>query len=165
MNKINIVEQVREIAEKVVEKLALELVHVELAGSGKNQVVRIYIDKEAGITHDDCSIVSREIEDILDEKDPITNAYTLEVSSPGIERGLYTLQDFERFAGNKAKLKTESPLNGQKNFKGTIVGVKGEEIIFDDKTNKLVNIPFALVKKANLEFDIEEELRQAKRRP
>lgn len=164
MNKINLAERVRGIAEKAVKSLALELVHVEIIGSGKNRTVRVYIDKEAGITHEDCSTVSHQIEQVLDTKDIIAEAYTLEVSSPGIERGLYSLKDFEKFKDSLAKVKTDAAINGQRNFRGTIVGTQGEEVVFDDKTNGTVNIPFSLIRKANLEFDIEKELKQAKKR-
>lgn len=164
MNKLNLTNKVREIAEKATENLALELVHVEIVGSGKKQTIRIYIDKEEGIVHDDCSAVSQEVEKVLDEKDLIPNSYVLEVSSPGIERGLYSIRDFERFINSKAKVKTHASVNGQKNFLGTIIEVIGEKITFDDKTNGIVEIPYEIIKKANLKFDIQEELRQANRR-
>ena len=164
MNKANLAERIRPIAEKVVENQALELVHVEVASVGKGQTVRIYIDKEAGITHEDCALVSQAVEKMLDERDPIPGSYTLEVSSPGIERGLYSLGDFERFKGGQAKVKTHTAINGQRNFSGKIVEVRDEAIVFDDRTNGSVEIPYGYVKKANLEFDIEEELRQAKKR-
>ncbi len=163
VNKINTVEQVREIAASITEKLALELVHVEAVGTGNKKTIRIYIDKEAGILHEDCSAVSHGIEEILDSKDLISDAYILEVSSPGIERGLYSLADFEKFTNNSAKVKTDAAINGQRNFRGKIIGVEGEEVIFDDKTNGRVQIPYALVKKANLEFDLEGELQAAKK--
>lgn len=150
--------------EKAIEDQELELVHVEVVGSSKNSTVRIYIESEIGITHEDCSLVSRRVEDLLDENDPIESAYTLEVSSPGIERGLYSLKDFEKFADNSAKVKTDTAINGQRNFRGKIIGVKDELVVFDDKTNGVLEIPHSFVKKANLQFDIERELKQAKRR-
>jgi ribosome maturation factor RimP len=164
VNKANLAERIRPIAEKAVEKQALELVHIEVVGAGKGRTVRIYIDKEAGVTHEDCARVSQAVEQTLDEQDPIPGSYTLEVSSPGIERGLYSLADFERFKGSAAKVSTHTPLNGQRNFSGKIVEVRDETIVFEDRTNGSVEIPYDFVKKANLEFDIEEELRQAKKR-
>ena len=163
VNKNTITEKVREIAEEIVEKHNLELVHIEFKGSGKQQALRIFIDKEEGITHDDCSAVSHDLEKFLDEDDFIDDRYILEVSSPGIERGLYSLADFEKFKGNSAKLKTHTPIGNQRNFKGEILRVEGDEIIFQDKTNGEVRIPYEIVNKANLEFDIEEELKQAKK--
>jgi len=164
VNKSNLTERIREIAEKIVENQALELVHVEIGGGGKGQTVRIYIDKEVGITHDDCSRVSQKVEKVLDEMDLIPGSYILEVSSPGIERGLYSLADFEKFAGNAAKVRTHEAIGGQRNFRGRILEIRGNEILFDDRTNGFVEIPYESVKKANLEFDIEEELKQAKKR-
>ncbi len=84
----------------------------------------------------------------------------LEVSSPGLERELYSLKDFEKFAGNLAKVKTTQPVGGQKNFSGRIVEIKGEEIVFEDKTNGTVQFPYNTVAKANLEVDFEEELKR-----
>lgn len=164
VNRSTIVEKIEEIAEKVTARESLELVHVELVGAGKQQIVRIFIDKEDGITHDDCSSVSQQIEKQLDEEDPVRGSYTLEVSSPGIERGLYKLADYRRFTGETAKIKTISPIDGQRNFQGEITGVEDEEILFNDKTNGSVRIPFEIVTKANLKADFEEELRRAKRK-
>ena len=95
--------RVREVAERAAVERGLELVHVELAGGARAPVVRVFIDKPGGVTHEDCSEVSRHIGTVLDVEDFIPEAYTLEVSSPGLERGLYSLADFERFAGHLAK--------------------------------------------------------------
>jgi ribosome maturation factor RimP len=164
VNKLNLAEKVRAIAEKIVQNHSIELVHVEIVGSGKNPAVRIYIDKEEGVTHDDCALVSQGVEKILEDDDFIENAYTLEVSSPGIERGLYKLADFEKFKNNLAKVKTHTAINGQRNFRGKILDIKNQKVVFDDKTNGIIEIPYDLIKKANLEFDLEKELKQTKRR-
>ena len=155
-------EQIREIAASVAKKNGLEFVHAETSGANKNLTIRVFIDKEGGVSHEDCEMVSRDIEKILDDGDFISLAYLLEVSSPGLERGLYNLLDFEKFAGHSAKVKTEKPIDGQKNFRGRIVGIKGEEIIFDDKTKGIVHFPYNMVDKANLEIDLEQELKKAK---
>ena len=164
MDKTNLVEKIRGIAEKVAETEVLELVHVEFVGSGKKQTIRIYIDSEDGITHDHCSAVSHGVENILDAEDPILTAYTLEVSSPGIERVLYSISDFEKFKDGSAKIKTYTAVGNQKNFRGKIIGVDNEEIVFEDRTNGIVNIPHSIIRKAKLEYDMERELRQAKKR-
>jgi ribosome maturation factor RimP len=127
--------------------------------------VRVFIDKldESGnstVTHEDCSNVSFHIGTILDVEDFIAPAYTLEVSSPGIERPLFNLKEYERFAGKLAKLKTRQPINEQRNFRGRIVGVSAENVLFDDKTNGQLTIPFSIIVKGNLEFDFEEELKR-----
>lgn len=160
MDKLSIAEKVNEIAGEVAEKNLLELVRAEIVGSAKEPIVRIFIDKPQGVSHEDCVIVSREIGTILDEKDFISADYTLEVSSPGLERELYSLKDFEKFAGNLAKVKTRIAIGGQRNFRGRIKAVENEEIIFEDKTNGEVRFPYEAVAKANLEIDIEEEFRR-----
>jgi ribosome maturation factor RimP len=162
MGKLSIKEQIAEIAQKAAAENNLELVHVEAVGSQKEPIIRVFLDKPAGITHEDCSIVSQEIAARLDEADFISPDYTLEVSSPGLERELYSLKDFEKFVGHLAKVKTRTDINGQRNFRGRIKNTEGEEIIFDDKTKGEVRFPYGIVAKANLEIDIEEEFKRAK---
>ena len=115
-----------------------------------------------GITTDDCSVFSNQFGDILDAEDLIHAEYILEVSSPGLERELYSLRDFERFSGSLAKVKTKQAINGQKNFRGRILKTEGEEIFFEDRTSGNVNFPHNAVVKANLEFDLEAELKSRK---
>jgi ribosome maturation factor RimP len=156
--------RVREVAERAARERGLELVHVEVAGGARSPVVRVFIDKPGGVTHEDCSEVSRHVGTVLDVEDFIPGAYTLEVSSPGLERGLYNRGDYERFAGRLARLKTRGAVGGQRNFRGRIVAVEGEEVLFDDKTTGRVRVPLSEVAKANLEIDIEEEFRVAEER-
>ena len=160
----NLVDKVREFAEKATGGSAIELVHVEIGALKNKRVVRIFIDKEGGVTHDDCSFVSHEIEDQLDLEDPVSSEYLLEVSSPGIERGLYRIEDFERFEGNEARLKTHDAIDGQRNFRGQIAGVNGDLIELEDITGGKVRIRFDQIKKANLTFDIEKELKESSRK-
>ena len=161
MNTHEIAGQIRNIAVRIAEENNLELVHSEVLGSKRNPVVRIYIDKPDGVTHQDCSTVSRQIEAVLDAEDYVGSAYVLEVSSPGLERELYNLKDFEKFTGNPARVKTNAPIDGQKNFSGRILKVEDEEIIFDDKTRGEVRFPYSAVAKANLEIDLKEELKRS----
>ncbi len=161
MSTLTIDEQIRAAAARVTEENNLELVHTEILGSKRNPIVRIYIDKSGGVTHQDCTKVSRQVEAVLDAEDYIGSAYTLEVSSPGLERELYSLKDFERFGGNLAKVKTNTPIDGQKNFRGRILRVENEEVVFDDKTSGEVRFPYSVVAKANLEIDLEEELKNS----
>ena len=157
-------ERVQEVAERVAASHGLELVHAEVAGPENSPVLRIYIDKPEGVTHEDCSAVSQHMGTILDVEDFIHASYTLEVSSPGLERGLYKRADYERFAGHAAKMKVRTPVNGQRNFRGRIVGVEGDTMVFEDKTSGNVNVPLDSIIKANLEIDVEEEFRLAKER-
>lgn len=156
--------RVREIAGRVATDHGLELVHAEVAGPDGKPILRIFIDKPEGVTHEDCAAVSLHVGTLLDVEDFIHSAYTLEVSSPGLERGLYKRQDYERFAGSPAKLKARTPVNGQRNFRGRIIGVEGERVVFEDKTSGRVSIPIEAIAKANLEMDVEEEFRRAKER-
>ena len=157
----SIAARVQELAEQVAIDHGLELVHTEVAGPENKPIVRIFIDKPQGVTLEDCSEVSTHLGTILDVEDFIHASYTLEVSSPGLERGLYKRADYERFAGNNAKLKTRQPIDGQRNFRGRLVGLEGDELIFEDRTNGRVRVPLDLITKANLEVDVEDELRRA----
>src|SRR6266850_700548 len=159
MGSRSIQERVREIAERVAIDHGLELVHAEVAGPEGKPIVRIFIDKPGGVTHQDCSEVSHYLGTILDVEDFIHSAYTLEVSSPGLDRGLYTRDDFELFAGSLAKIKTTGAVGGQRNFRGRLVGVEGDDVLFEDRTNGRVRVPLATIAKANLEIDFEAELR------
>lgn len=153
-------ERIEKIASDAAKENGVEFVHAEIAGTKKNMIVRVYIDKPEGITIEDCTAVSRDIEAVLDADDFIPSAYVLEVSSPGLERGLYSVGDFEKFTGKKAKVKTAVPINGQSNFNGRIGGVERGEILFEDKTNGPLRIPFSEVVKANLRVDLAEEFKK-----
>lgn len=161
MGEKSIAERVHELAEQVAIDHGLELVHTEVAGPENKPIVRIFIDKPNGVTHEDCSDVSIHLGTMLDVEDFIHASYTLEVSSPGLERGLYKRSDYERFAGSRAKMKTRQAIRGQRNFRGTLLGLDGEDVIFEDKTNGRVRVPFDWIAKANLEVDISEEFRRA----
>lgn len=163
MGPDSIEKRVQAIAERVTIDHGLELVHAEVVGPENKPIVRVFIDKPNGITHEDCSEVSLHMGTILDVEDFIHASYTLEVSSPGLERGLYKRADYERFAGSLAKVKTTQPINGQRNFRGRLIGVDGNEVIFEDKTSGRVNIPLDWIGKANIEIDVEEEFKRAGR--
>jgi ribosome maturation factor RimP len=157
----SIEERVQAIAERAAIDHGLELVHAEVAGPENKPIVRIYIDKPGGVTHQDCSQVSLHVGTVLDVEDFIHASYTLEVSSPGLERGLYKRQDYERFAGSFAKLRTRRPLNGQRNFRGQLLGIEAEDVIFEDRTSGRVQIPLDSIAKANLEMDVNAEFKRA----
>src|SRR5918999_3885655 len=131
MGEGSIEQRVQEIAERVAIDHGLELVQAEVAGPENKPIVRIFIDKPTGVTHEDCSEVSTHLGTILDVEDFIHASYTLEVSSPGLERGLYKRADYERFVGSDAKLKTRQPIAGQRNFRGRLMGVEGDQVIFE----------------------------------
>ena len=160
MASSSVADRVQAIAERVAIDHGLELVHAEVAGPENKPIVRIFIDKPNGVTHQDCSEVSLHVGTVLDVEDFIHASYTLEVSSPGIERGLYKLQDYERFAGSLAKMRTRKPLNGQRNFRGRLLGIDGEDVLFEDRTSGRVTIPFEIIAKANLEMDVDAEFKR-----
>ena len=160
MSSSTVEERVRQIAENVAIDHGLELVHAEVAGPEQKPIVRIFIDKPNGVTHEDCSEVSFHVGTVLDVEDFIHSAYTLEVSSPGLERGLYKIADYDRFAGKQARIKTRSPISGQRNFRGRLLGIDGDNVLFEDLTSGRVTIPVQNVAKANLELDVEEAFRR-----
>jgi ribosome maturation factor RimP len=152
-----IVAEVGRIAVEAASELGVEFVHAETAGTKRNLTVRIYIDKPGGVTVDDCSTFSRRVEAVLDETDLIPTSYMLEVSSPGLERQLYSLGDFQKFAGQRAKVKLADPIQGQNYLIGDIEGVEGQNVVFNDKSLGRVAIPYGQVAKANLRVDLAEE--------
>jgi ribosome maturation factor RimP len=161
MGSSSVEDRVQAIAERVAIDHGLELVHAEVAGPDNRPVVRVFIDKPDGVTHKDCSEVSLHVGTVLDVEDFIHASYTLEVSSPGLERGLYKPRDYERFAGRLAKMKTRRPINGQRNFRGRLLGINGDEVLFEDRTSGQVRIALDSIAKANLEFDVDQEFRRA----
>jgi ribosome maturation factor RimP len=122
--------------------------------------VRVYVDKQGGVSVEDCASVSRTMEETLDADDLIPTAYLLEVSSPGLERELYSIDDFRRFIGQKVKVKLASPVNGQKVFVARIAGVDGNDILITDKAQGDVRFPHSEVAKANLRVDLEQEFKK-----
>ena len=162
MDPRSVAERVRDIAEQVAVDHGLELVHAEVSGPDGHPIVRVFIDKPGGVTHDDCSEVSVHLGTVLDVEDFIHSAYTLEVSSPGLERGLYNRADYERFAGSNARIKMRNPVNGQRNFRGRIVSVDESSVIFEDRTSGRVQLPIDVIAKANLEVDVDSEFRRAR---
>src|SRR5216684_2508400 len=149
MDPRSVAERVREIAEQAASDHGIELVHAEIAGPEGSPVVRLFIDKPGGVTHDDCSKVSHQVSIVLDVEDFIHSAYLLEVSSPGLERGLYKRADYERFAGSIAKIKTRSPIKGQRNFRGRILGIADDTVIVEDRTSGRVELPLDGIDKDN----------------
>jgi ribosome maturation factor RimP len=158
---LGIQERIADIGKRITDKAGVELVHCQIAGSKRSPIIRLFIDKPGGVTVEDCASFSREMEAILDREDFIPTSYVLEVSSPGIERELFKIEDFERFAGQTARVKTNQAIDGQRNFTGTIAGVEGRDIEFDDRTRGPVRIPFDSIAKANLMVDLEAEFKKA----
>jgi ribosome maturation factor RimP len=146
-------ETINAIIERVTGDAGLELVHWELEGPRNNQTLRIFIDKEGGVNHHDCETVSHQVGALLDVEDLIADQYLLEVSSPGVDRPLYKRADYQRFAGNKVKLKTQQPINGQRNFRGRLVGIEGDTVTLEVENSGTLEIAFEQITKANIEYE------------
>jgi ribosome maturation factor RimP len=121
--------RVEEIADPLLKDGGLDLVDLEYRREGWRWVLRLFIDKEGGVTVEDCAAVSRELGDILDAKDAIPEAYVLEVSSPGLNRRVRKRKDFSRFAGRKVEVRLAALQDGRRKIVGTILGVEGEAVV------------------------------------
>jgi len=146
-------EAIGNIITRVTARAGLELVHWEALGPSSNFTLRIYIDKPGGVNHGDCEAISREVGTLFDIEDLIPNRYTLEVSSPGIERGLYKPADYQRFVGSRVRLKTFAPINGQRNFRGQLLGIEQNVVSLEVDGAGRVDIPYEQIAKANIEFE------------
>jgi ribosome maturation factor RimP len=148
------VSKVEEIAARVGASEGLEIVEVELLGSGSNRVLRIFIDKPGGVTHADCEHVSQQVSTILDVEDTIPGGrYTLEVSSPGVERKLRKASDFERFKGQKAKVVLRNPVESQRRWEGTVAGVAGQTVTLEPSPGRQIQFAVSDIERANLKFE------------
>lgn len=136
------------------ESRGFEVVLVEVAGSRRNPLVRVYLDHEGGITIDQIAEANRWIKEILDPLPDTANGYTLEVSSPGIERPLVKQADFERFTGSQAKVSVAPEIEGSKHFTGTILGVEGTDVLLD-RDGTTVRIPHGSITRARLRVEID----------
>jgi len=125
-------ERVRAIAERVAATSGLEVVEIELRGGGKSRMLRVFLDKPGGVTHEDCAQFSREFGTILDVEDVVPGgSYVLEVSSPGLDRKLTRAADYERFTGSKVKLLTREPVNGNRHFEGRLESFRDGRLTLD----------------------------------
>jgi ribosome maturation factor RimP len=143
-------EKIRSIAERVVSSEGLFLVDVELKGGRSNPLLRIYIDKAGGVSHADCQLVSEQIGAILDVEDPFPTRYTLEVSSPGLDRELTRPREFEHFAGRRARLVLREPIGAQRVFEGRLAGYEDGRVKIDLGAAGLKELELANISKAKL---------------
>jgi ribosome maturation factor RimP len=149
-----IASKIEEIAQRVAESEGMELVEVEVKGGGAQRLVRISIDKPSGVTHADCELVSQQVGTILDVEDVVPGGrYTLEVSSPGIERKLVKAADYQRFQGKKARITLREPIEGRRNWEGTLGGLTQEGVGLEVGPGKTLRFPLEDIQKANLKFD------------
>src|SRR5574340_703994 len=124
-------ERIRSIAERVAVSEGLAIVDVELKGGRSNPLLRVYIDKPQGVSHADCQLVSEQLSAMLDVEDPFPGSYTLEVSSPGLDRRLVKPGDYEHFTGRRARLVLREPIANQTVFEGRLAGYEGGRVRLD----------------------------------
>jgi ribosome maturation factor RimP len=132
-----------------VEAMGFALWGLEFRAQGKNSLLRIYIDREAGVQVDDCAQVSRQISGILDVEDPIAGEYSLEVSSPGIDRFLFSIEQCQQYVGEWLEVKLRVPFEGRKNFSGTLVGIEDQDVVVRIDDDEYV-LPFDSIDKAKV---------------
>lgn len=157
-NKRDISSQVSDIVRPILDSMQLELVEIEFGRVGRDAVLRLFIDKSGGVTLDDCADVSRELSAILDVEDIVPTNYTLEVSSPGLDRPLKKVEDYLRYTGRLIKLRTYEPFadddgNKRKTFLGTLEGFQDGSVKMKLKEGQTASVPLERVAKANLEFE------------
>ncbi|KKB38940.1 ribosome maturation factor RimP [Bacillus thermotolerans] len=151
MSKVT--ETVEQLVQPIIEKMNLELVDIEYVKEGQSWFLRVYIDKEQGVDIEECGLVSEQLSEKLDEVDPIPHNYFLEVSSPGAERPLKKVRDYERAVGKRVHVKLYEPIDGEKEFEGTLVSFEDEELTVEylvKTRKKQIVIPLEKVAKARL---------------
>jgi ribosome maturation factor RimP len=152
--KESVVSRIVGIAERVAEREHIEIVDVELKGAGGQRLLRIFIDKPGGVSHADCEFVSRQVGAILDVEDVVPGgSYTLQVSSPGVERSLKKPRDFERFMGRKAKVLLRVPVAQRRRWEGTLAGFSEGVITLAPASGEPVRFKLEEVERANLRFE------------
>ena len=142
-------EQLKALLAPVVESLGCEFWGLEYIVGGPRKTLRVYIDKADGVALEDCEAVSRQVSSVLDVEDPVSGEYTLEVSSPGMDRPLYTLAQYSRFAGETVSLRLCAPFEGRRKFKGLLQGVEGDEVVLVVDDEELL-LPIESIEKANI---------------
>jgi ribosome maturation factor RimP len=143
------IKQLEELIKPAIDSLGLELWGVEFQSAGKRSTLRIFIDGPEGVTVDDCARVSHQVSGILDVEDPITEQYLLEVSSPGMDRPLYNLAQYQAYVGHVLEVKLRVPFEGRRRFKGILNGVEGDEILLVVEDNEYL-LPIDYIDRARL---------------
>lgn len=138
--------------EPLLESMGYELVGIEYRPNPKNTLLRIYIDSPSGVTVDDCGRVSHQVSGVLDVEDPIAGRYTLEVSSPGLDRPIYKSADYQRFAGERIKLRLQGALDGRRRISGILRGLRDDQVVVDENGIE-ITVPLSQIDKANLDLE------------
>jgi ribosome maturation factor RimP len=143
----------------------LELLAIEVVGSGSKTILRLVVDGPDGVTLDDCATISRQASALLDVDDPASHAYSLEVSSPGVERKLYSRNDYERFSGRRVKIRMQPSYRDLRVAAGELVGIDGDTIRLRIDSSELLELPFEEVFETRLDVDWSEIMKEGKTRP
>jgi ribosome maturation factor RimP len=146
-------QQIERVLEPTVEALGFELWGLEYLSQGRHSLLRLYIDGENGITVDDCAAVSSQVGSVLDVEDPITGEYTLEVSSPGMDRLLFKLEQYPAYVGEKVELRLRSAFEGRRKFKGVLKGIEGEDVVIQVDDHEYL-LPHSAIEKARVQPDV-----------
>ena len=151
--KVNaLVEQIAEIVKPIAEELSYDIYHIEYVKENGEYYLRIYIEKDGGVSLNDCEALSRRVSDVLDEKDPITDAYFLEVSSPGLNRTLFTNEHYTRFIGSEVLVRLSKAIEGTKTIKGILKENNEDSIVVEGTST--IEISKEKIKSVNLEGEI-----------
>lgn len=150
----SLIQRVAEIAGRAARREGLSVWDVELAGSGRRRVLRIYIDKPGGVTLDDCERISQQVGAVLDAEDVVPgDSYQLEVSSPGVERRLSRPHHFELCRGQKVRLQLREPVEGQRRWEGVLQGLEEGRVVLETGSGKIIRFGMEIIEKANLQFE------------
>jgi ribosome maturation factor RimP len=142
-------EQLQAMLAPVIESLGYQCWGIEFISQGRHSLLRVYIDHANGILIEDCEAVSRQVSAVLDVEDPISSEYTLEVSSPGMDRPLFTIEQFAKHVGEQVKIKLRSPFEGRRNFQGLLRGVEEQDVVVLVDDHEFL-LPIDLIDKANI---------------
>lgn len=153
-------DRIREIAERVAASEGMEVVDVELLGRGPRAVLRVFLDKPGGITHGDCQKVSEQVGTILDVEDLMETRYTLEVSSPGLDRKLVKPPDYQRFAGRQVRLVLRTPQAGRRRFQGRLLGLENGKIQVEMEAGGILQFALEEIAEAHLVPELRKKLPQ-----
>ena len=151
-------DQLNELIQPVVEAMGCELWGIEQLSMGRYSTVKIYIDSKRGVDVEDCAKVSRQVSSLLDVEDPMNGEYTLEVSSPGLNRRLFELDQYSAFIGSEVRIRLKRPYEGQRKYSGQLRGVEGDEIILGHQGEEIL-FPFEEIDRANVVPSIQGKVR------
>ena len=143
-------QQIQQMLESTVEALGFDLWGLEYLSQGRHSLLRLYIDGENGVTVDDCALVSQQVSSVLDVEDPIAGDYTLEVSSPGMDRLLFKLDQYPGYVGEAVELRLRSAFEGRRKFKGVLKGIEGEDVVVQVDDHEYL-LPHSAIEKARIQ--------------